>query len=153
MKFVRLLYSVLGVLGRQDSEPEVRKELRPDSELHKALNNCSEQLTIMRSTISLGIAPGLIISYYVIVCFYPSFIEVSDILSVEYFSDSPKLGFEPLANQRLLPPTFPRYAKIKSREEAFVYYDDLVQRLKVVCKIYSHASFHTALVIRVYLFI
>ncbi|KAE8751999.1 hypothetical protein FOCC_FOCC001162 [Frankliniella occidentalis] len=116
IKFIRLLYSVLGVLGRQDTEPEARKELRPESELHKALNMCSEQLTIMRSTIPLAIP-----------------------------SDSPKLGFEPLANQRLLPPTFPRYAKIKSRDEAFTYYDDLIQRLRVVCKIYSHASFHTAL--------
>lgn len=116
IKFVRLMFTVLGVLARQESEPESRKELRPESELHKALITCSEQLNIMRNTISLGIP-----------------------------ADSPKLGFEPLANQRLLPPTFPRYAKIKSREDVFTYYDDLIQRLRVVCRIYSHSSFHTAL--------
>jgi hypothetical protein len=56
------------------------------------------------------------------------------------------LGFDPLVNQRLLPPTFPRYTKIKSRIEALEYFDELLNRLKVVCKITSHASFHSALV-------
>lgn len=58
IKFVRLLYTVLGVLGRQEAEPEARKELRPDSELHKALTSCSEQLVIMRTTIAHGIPSG-----------------------------------------------------------------------------------------------
>lgn len=55
---MRLIYSVLGILGRQETEPEARKELRPDSDLHKALNTCAEQLVIMRGTITLGIQPG-----------------------------------------------------------------------------------------------
>jgi len=56
------------------------------------------------------------------------------------------LGFDPLVNQRLLPPTFPRYTKIKSRLEALEYFEELLTRLKVVCKITSHTSFHSALV-------
>jgi hypothetical protein len=56
------------------------------------------------------------------------------------------LGFDPLVNQRLLPPTFPRYTKIKSRFEALEYFEELLNRLKVVCKITSHTSFHSALV-------
>lgn len=39
------------------------------------------------------------------------------------------MGFEPLINQRLLPPTFPRYTAIRSRGETVEYFVDLVQRL------------------------
>lgn len=60
--------------------------------------------------------------------------------------DNLVLGFEPLVNQRLLPPTFPRYTKIKSNVEALNYFDDMINRLKVVCKITTHVSFHNALV-------
>lgn len=56
------------------------------------------------------------------------------------------MGFDPLVNQRLLPPTFPRYTKIKSREEALDYFDALIQRLKIVTKISSYTAFHGALV-------
>lgn len=40
------------------------------------------------------------------------------------------LGFEPLINQRLLPPSFPRYTKIKSRPEAVDYLTSFLHRLK-----------------------
>jgi len=39
------------------------------------------------------------------------------------------MGFEPLINQRLLPPTFPRYTTIRSRDETVDYFASLVQRL------------------------
>jgi len=39
------------------------------------------------------------------------------------------MGFEPLINQRLLPPTFPRYTTIRSRDETVDYFAALVQRL------------------------
>jgi len=39
------------------------------------------------------------------------------------------MGFEPLINQRLLPPTFPRYTAIRSREETVEYFAGLVERL------------------------
>lgn len=57
------------------------------------------------------------------------------------------LGFEPLINQRLLPPTFPRYTKIKPIKEALLYFEDMIERLKTVCKIQGITSFHQALVV------
>lgn len=56
------------------------------------------------------------------------------------------MGFEPLVNQRLLPPTFPRYTKIKSRKEALHYLESLVGRLRIACKIGGINTFHGALV-------
>lgn len=86
--------------------------------------------------------------------FYHMFFCLSDICAFCYMymcilvsADHPTiLGFDPLVNQRLLPPTFPRYTKIKSRLEALEYFEELLNRLKVVCKITSHTSFHSALV-------
>ncbi|XP_026732109.1 N-alpha-acetyltransferase 35, NatC auxiliary subunit isoform X2 [Trichoplusia ni] len=61
-------------------------------------------------------------------------------------SDSPNpMGFEPMINQRLLPPTFPRYTRIKPRAEALLYFDELVTRLRHAWKITSCTNFHTAL--------
>jgi len=54
-------------------------------------------------------------------------------------------GFEPLANQRLLPPTFPRYTEIVSREEAVKYMEQLVARLNTVTTVSTIPSFHTTL--------
>lgn len=56
------------------------------------------------------------------------------------------IGFEPSINQRLLPPTFPRYTKIKSRVEAIIYFIEMVDRFKTVCKIQNIPSLHQALV-------
>ena len=56
------------------------------------------------------------------------------------------MGFEPLVNQRLLPPTFPRYTKIKTREETMEYSLGLVDRLKAICGITEIANLHVALV-------
>ena len=56
------------------------------------------------------------------------------------------MGFEPLVNQRLLPPTFPRYTKIKTREETMEYSLGLVDRLKAICGIMEIANLHVALV-------
>ncbi|XP_041975143.1 N-alpha-acetyltransferase 35, NatC auxiliary subunit isoform X2 [Aricia agestis] len=61
-------------------------------------------------------------------------------------SDKPNpMGFEPMINQRLLPPTFPRYTRIKPRGEALQYFDELVGRLRHAWKITSCTNFHTAL--------
>ncbi|KOB74608.1 N-alpha-acetyltransferase 35, partial [Operophtera brumata] len=61
-------------------------------------------------------------------------------------ADSPNpMGFEPMINQRLLPPTFPRYTRIKPRVEALQYFDELVHRLRHAWKITSCTNFHIAL--------
>ncbi|GFY63350.1 n-alpha-acetyltransferase 35, NatC auxiliary subunit [Trichonephila inaurata madagascariensis] len=55
------------------------------------------------------------------------------------------LGFEPLVNQRLLPPTFPRYTKIKTRKESVEYLTLLTTRLRTICGITECITFHSAL--------
>ena len=56
------------------------------------------------------------------------------------------LGFDPMINQRLLPPTLPRYTKIKSNVDSFHYFELLLHRLKQALKITTYSSFHEALV-------
>ncbi|CAH1725890.1 hypothetical protein AGLY_009875 [Aphis glycines] len=55
------------------------------------------------------------------------------------------LGFDPLINQKLLPPTFPRYTKIKPADEAYVYFDSLLTRLKQICKLTNCVTYISAL--------
>ncbi|XP_028155763.1 N-alpha-acetyltransferase 35, NatC auxiliary subunit [Ostrinia furnacalis] len=85
------------------------------------LNGCSEMMKVIIKTAGKGTQP------------------------VEN-SDSPNpMGFEPMINQRLLPPTFPRYTRIKPRADALQYFDELVARLRHAWKITSCTNFHTAL--------
>lgn len=56
------------------------------------------------------------------------------------------MGFEPLVNQRLLPPTFPRYAKIIKREDMVAYFSKLIERIKAVCEVISITNLHGILV-------
>lgn len=51
-----------------------------------------------------------------------------------------------MVNQRLLPPTFPRYTKIKPRTEALKYLDELLNRFRTVTMITNQSGFHAALV-------
>lgn len=85
------------------------------------LNGCSEMMKIIIKTAGKGTQP----------------LENSD-------SPNP-MGFEPMINQRLLPPTFPRYTRIKPRAEALQYFDEIVSRLRHAWKITSCPNFHTAL--------
>ncbi|XP_051822040.1 N-alpha-acetyltransferase 35, NatC auxiliary subunit isoform X3 [Antechinus flavipes] len=55
------------------------------------------------------------------------------------------MGFEPLVNQRLLPPTFPRYAKIIKREEMVNYFAKLIDRIKTVCEVVNLTNLHCIL--------
>ncbi|XP_050670988.1 N-alpha-acetyltransferase 35, NatC auxiliary subunit isoform X2 [Leptidea sinapis] len=85
------------------------------------LNGCSETMKVIIKTAEKGTQP-------------------------EENSDAPNpMGFEPMINQRLLPPTFPRYTKIKPRSEALLYFDELVTRLRLAWKITSCTNFHVAL--------
>ncbi|XP_058830798.1 N-alpha-acetyltransferase 35, NatC auxiliary subunit isoform X3 [Topomyia yanbarensis] len=61
-------------------------------------------------------------------------------------SDAPNpMGFSMMVNQRLLPPTFPRYTKIKDRSTCIQYLAELIQRLKHACKIVHCTNYHNAL--------
>lgn len=50
-----------------------------------------------------------------------------------------------MVNQRLLPPTFPRYTKIKERMGTYNYLEILSQNLKHACKIINCTNYQTAL--------
>uniref|UniRef100_A0A0B7AAS0 Protein MAK10 homolog n=1 Tax=Arion vulgaris TaxID=1028688 RepID=A0A0B7AAS0_9EUPU len=52
------------------------------------------------------------------------------------------VGFEPLINQRLLPPTFPRYTVIKSRVDSLNYITTLVKKLQNIAAIPELGSLH-----------
>ncbi|XP_056645128.1 N-alpha-acetyltransferase 35, NatC auxiliary subunit [Diorhabda carinulata] len=98
-----------------------RKEDQPPiSESHRLLNSCLDMLYIIQNTVGLGIK--------------------SEDPENEYI-----LGFEPSINHRLLPPTFPRYTKIKSRHEAITYFIEMAERFKIVSKIQLITSLHQAL--------
>jgi len=56
------------------------------------------------------------------------------------------LGFEPLANQRLLPPTFPRYTKMKDRASSLRYMDSMTENSLAGFSINQlHGGFHAVL--------
>lgn len=55
------------------------------------------------------------------------------------------MGFSATVNQRLLPPTFPRYTKIKDRTETMNYFEELLQNLKLSCKIIHCTNYQSAL--------
>uniref|UniRef100_A0A8C4PX25 N-alpha-acetyltransferase 35, NatC auxiliary subunit n=1 Tax=Eptatretus burgeri TaxID=7764 RepID=A0A8C4PX25_EPTBU len=63
------------------------------------------------------------------------------------------MGFEPLVNQRLLPPTFPRYAKIISRKDTMEYLRSLVERIGALCEVTNLTSFHSILVCNTYILV
>lgn len=56
------------------------------------------------------------------------------------------MGFSLMVNQRMLPPTFPRYTKIKDRLPSMDFLEELVQRTKVACKIIHFPIYQNALV-------
>jgi len=59
--------------------------------------------------------------------------------------DGNLMGFERMANQRLLPPTFPRYTQIKEKGEAVAYLGALLDRLLIAAKVAQVDSFHGAM--------
>lgn len=50
-----------------------------------------------------------------------------------------------MVNQRLLPPTFPRFTKFRERTNCYTYFDELVQRIKLSCKVIHCGNYHSAL--------
>ncbi len=85
----------------------------------KHLANAKDQLEAIRSTIGVGTPANP--------------------------EDGTVLGFEPTVNQRLLPPTFPRYTEIRGREAAYSYLGSLIERVHEAIKISEVHTFHNAL--------
>jgi N-alpha-acetyltransferase 35, NatC auxiliary subunit len=55
------------------------------------------------------------------------------------------MGFSPMVNQRFLPPTFPRYTKIKDRMETLSYLEELSHNLKLACKVIHCTNYQSTL--------
>ncbi|KAL1513405.1 hypothetical protein ABEB36_002825 [Hypothenemus hampei] len=105
---------------------QVLNTLRKEDQQPNSLNDCQrllhsagEVLQIMKDTVELGQGAK---------------------------DDEEELAcFEPSINQRLLPPTFPRYTKIKKRSDSIAHFIEMTDRLKVVCKAQGITSFHQAI--------
>lgn len=117
IRFVRILIQALIGLNKKDITPS------GVAESTKLLSTCLDLIPFLINTITRGCPPA-----------YES--EVHGPVMV---------GFDPLINQRLLPPTFPRYTQIKSPTEAYKRLDELFCRLRQVAKVSSYTSFHAAL--------
>ena len=139
IRFLRLLYAALQSI--------MKKDLTSIQEADRYLASCIELVCIMQETIGRGIKPKVVkdedgnkgnfkcLSYlnanFLILC-------IADYPTI--------MGFEPLINQRLLPPTFPRYTRLRTRKEAMGYLEEMVVRIKHCTKITHCTVFHTSLV-------
>lgn len=115
IRFVRAFYQCLSSLLQQSKDEKANCL----ADCQRLLTLCSEMLVLMQNTVELGMKPAE--------------------------ENGTIMGFEPLINQRLLPPTFPRYTKIKSSREALSYFEDTMNRLKQVCRVTNYVAFNNAL--------
>ncbi|XP_001658127.2 N-alpha-acetyltransferase 35, NatC auxiliary subunit isoform X2 [Aedes aegypti] len=118
LKFTRLFLQCLVALYPSKNISPSKTEM---IDIVKTLNGALELTQVMEKTIEFGTQPD-----------------------VE--SDTPNvMGFSMMVNQRLLPPTFPRYTKIKERSTCIQYLSELIHRLKHACKIVHCTNYHSAL--------
>ncbi|XP_063432327.1 N-alpha-acetyltransferase 35, NatC auxiliary subunit-like [Mytilus trossulus] len=117
IKFTRLFLTLLLSLNKEKCEgvPHVKK----------LVTQMEEVLPVIKTTLSCGVQP-----------------ETKEVSKNDYPTI---MGFEPLVNQRLLPPTFPRYTVIKSREECVSYMETLMNQLHILPEITQMVSLHTIL--------
>ena len=52
------------------------------------------------------------------------------------------MGFEPSVNQRLVPPTFPRFIRIQSFESTFNALNEILSELSTSLKAFETNTFH-----------
>lgn len=120
LRFVRLLLDALVPIW-PDTPNKVAPNKAEMADIQKLLAAALESIHTIRSSIDLGSQPA------------PG-------------ADEPNpMGFSPLVNQRMLPPTFPRFTKIKTRLDAVDFLEALVQRLRTVGTVIRHQTYHGAL--------
>ncbi|XP_048729829.2 N-alpha-acetyltransferase 35, NatC auxiliary subunit-like isoform X3 [Ostrea edulis] len=114
VKFIRLFFTTLLSFSKEKCEgiPQAQK----------LIGQLLELLPTIRDTICMGIQPD---NKQVGKNDYPTI-----------------MGFEPLVNQRLLPPTFPRYTVIRSRDDALIHIEGLLYRLQIVTTVPELTTFH-----------
>ncbi|XP_066582916.1 N-alpha-acetyltransferase 35, NatC auxiliary subunit [Prorops nasuta] len=115
IRFTKMFYQTLTLMGTKE---QLQQNL---NDCQRLLSNCSDMIQVMIKTVNKGEKSN----------------EISNYPNI--------MGFDPMVNQRLLPPTFPRYTKIKPRIEALEYLDKLINRFEHVTKITGCNGFHAAL--------
>lgn len=117
IKFIRGLYQIM-----QNSSEHVAFS-KNSEEILKHINNCLEALAKVKETHSLGSPPIFIkagkTTYPVV------------------------MGFEPSVNQRLLPPTFPRFIRIQSFDSTVNIFTELLNELKNSFSALEANTFHS----------
>lgn len=111
-------------------------------EIQKLLNGALDAMPIIKKTIAKGTQPEPNCE-----CFFWDFFGSLVMYLIMLAADAPNpMGFSPMVNQRILPPTFPRYTKIKDRMLSMNFLEELVQRIKIACKVIFCNNYHSALV-------
>lgn len=141
IRFYRSLLVTLVNIARESLFSSAESKSRTNApsgtlveETQKHLTICTDMAKIWRDTVDLGVKAAV------------SQEDSKSASNDEARADYPTImGFEPLINQRLLLPTFPRYTKLRSREDSVEYVTGLVQRLQYVVKVKQVPCFHRAL--------
>lgn len=116
LKFTRFLLQILTILEPKPDSITTEAEI---CELIKLLNAALEVIPTIRNSLNYGVPAN---------------------------HDVPcTIGFSSTINQRLLPPTFPRFTKFLDRNSSYTYFEELIQRIKTACKIIYCTNFQTAL--------
>ena len=123
------------------------------NEARKLLMQASDLLKTISRTVDLGIKSAKMEVGHGNSLFSVTSMSVALVMVHEYSieflcveDNYPMMGFDPLVNQRLLPPTFPRYSKIKDRVESLEYVNKLIDNLLVVCRVNEITDLHAILV-------
>ena len=115
IKFTRAFYQFLLLINKQSTDNVLQT-----IELNKKIELCAEAFVDWRSSVALGLKPNL-----------DEFNKQQQENNFASTNDYPTImGFSQFVNQRTLPPTFPRYTKIKSRQDAIDYFERLINRFK-----------------------
>lgn len=118
LRFLRFLFQSLFTFWVKKETSYGEQDI---TEVQRYLNAALELVPLIRKTIEKGTQP-------------------------EPNSEAPNpMGFSPRVNQRNLPPTFPRSAKIKDRLSSLQFLEELVHRLKLACKVIHQKDYHSAL--------
>ncbi|XP_077988706.1 N-alpha-acetyltransferase 35, NatC auxiliary subunit-like [Glandiceps talaboti] len=117
IKFCRMFYAAIMALNRKEVKQGV-------IEAKRHIQQAGQLLGMIKNTIHYG---------------RQSVVDTGDA------KNRVLMGFEPLVNQRLLPPTFPRYCKIVSQEEAVSYLSGLISRIDKVCDVIEYQQFQSTL--------
>lgn len=137
IKFERLLLQSMQLLFPAKSLSPSEMEM---AEISKLLTSAAELMPAIKRSVDRGTQPDPKSRYEEITTVF----NLNDIKP--FLGDTPNvMGFSPMVNQRLLPPTFPRYTKIKDRKEALNFLEELSHNLKLACKIVHCTNYQSAL--------